>query len=324
MSARAWTAFAAMSAIWGVPYLLIKIAVDGGAPPAGLAWARVVLAAIVLLALAVRAGSLGALRGRLGWVAAFGAVEIALPFPLIAYGEQRVPSSLAAILIASVPLMIAVLAIRFDLSERPTWNRMAGLVIGFGGVVTLLGLDVSSHPHEALGVLAILVAAVGYAIGPLIVQHRLVGLDPRATMGVSLAVASLLLAPAAAVTAPHTLPTLGALGAIVALGLVCTALAFVVYNVLIADAGPGRASVITYINPIVAVALGVALLGDRPGAGAVAGLLLILAGSWLSTDGRLPPGLAVLRRITRRGRTPHRRAADLPAPDQLSRSLAGG
>ena len=135
-------------------------------------------------------------------MAAFGAVEIAGPFPLIALGEQHVPSSLAAILIATVPLIIALLALRFDPSERPTWTRMAGLAIGFGGVVTLLGVDVSNHPNELLGVLAILLAAVSYAIGPMVVKHRLANLDPRATVGGSLAFASLLLAPAAALTAP--------------------------------------------------------------------------------------------------------------------------
>jgi drug/metabolite transporter (DMT)-like permease len=318
MSTRAWMGFAAMSAIWGVPYLFIKIAVDGGAPPAGLAWARVLIGSAVLLALARRAGSLSALKGHLGWVAAFGAVEIAVPFPLIALGEQHVPSSLAAILIATVPLLIAVLALRFDPSERPTWTRLIGLTVGFAGVVTLLGVDVSNHPNELLGVLAILLAALGYAIGPLIVKHRLANLDPRATMGGSLAFAALLLTPAAVLTAPPTPPSGGALAAIVALGVVCTALAFVIYNVLITEAGPSRASVITYINPVVAVALGVTLLGDRPGTGAVAGLLLILAGSWLSTDGRLPPGLAISapRFIRRRRRGP--RSAD-SAPRSLRR-----
>jgi drug/metabolite transporter (DMT)-like permease len=294
MSTRAWLAFAAMSTIWGVPYLFIKVAIDGGAPPALVAWGRVALAAVVLVAVAWRRGSLRSLRGRLRWVAAFGLVEIAIPFPLIALGEERVPSSLAAILIATVPLLIALIALRIDPDERPTAIRMLGLGIGFAGVVTLLGVDVSGHPKELLGVVAVLVAALGYAFGPLIVKHRLTGLDPRATMGASLAVAAVLLAPAAALTAPARAPSAGATGAIVVLGLVCTALAFVVYTMLIAEAGPARASVITYVNPVVAVALGVTLLGDRPGAGAVAGLLLILAGSWLSTDGRLPPGLAAL------------------------------
>jgi drug/metabolite transporter (DMT)-like permease len=303
MSTRAWLAFAAMSVIWGVPYLFIKIAVDGGVPPAAVAWTRVTLAAAVLLALAWRAGTLPSLRGRVRWLVAYAVAEISIPFPLIALGEQHVASSLAAILIASVPLIIALLALRFDPSERATGARLFGLLLGFSGVIALMGLDVSGQTGELLGALAILGAAVGYAIGPLVLKHRLVDLDPRATMGASLAIASLILAPAAALTAPSEAPTGGAIASIIVLGLLCTAIAFVIFNVLIADAGPGRALVITYVNPLVAVALGVTLLGERPGAGAVAGLLLILAGSWLSTDGRLPPGLTVLLRrpVTRGG-----------------------
>jgi drug/metabolite transporter (DMT)-like permease len=302
VSTRAWLAFAAMSVIWGVPYLFIKIAVDGGVPPAAVAWTRVTLAAAVLLVLAWRAGTLPSLRGRVRWLVAYAVAEISIPFPLIALGEQRVASSLTAILIASVPLIIALLALRFDPAERATGMRLFGLLLGFGGVVALMGLDVSGNPDELLGALAILGAAVGYAIGPLVLKHRLVDLDPRATMGGSLAIASLILAPAAALTAPSEAPTGGAIASIVVLGLLCTAVAFVIFNVLIADAGPGRALVITYVNPLVAVALGVTLLDERPGAGAVAGLLLILAGSWLSTDGRLPPRLTVwLRRPATRG-----------------------
>jgi drug/metabolite transporter (DMT)-like permease len=302
VSTRAWLAFAAMSVIWGVPYLFIKIAVDGGVPPAAVAWTRVTLAAAVLLVLAWRAGTLPSLRGRVRWLVAYAVAEISIPFPLIALGEQHVASSLAAILIASVPLIIALLALRFDPSERATGVRLFGLLLGFGGVIVLMGIDVSGNSGELLGALCILGAAVGYAIGPLVLKHRLVDLDPRATMGASLAIASLILAPAAALTAPSETPTGGAIASIVVLGLLCTAIAFVIFNVLIADAGPGRALVITYVNPLVAVALGVTLLDEHPGAGAVAGLLLILAGSWLSTDGRLPPRLNVwLRRPATRG-----------------------
>jgi drug/metabolite transporter (DMT)-like permease len=307
MSRRGWFAFAAMSSIWGVPYLFIKIAVDGGAPPAGVAFARVALAAVVLLSLASRAGTLAPLRGRMRWVALYGIVEIALPFPLIAFGEQRMPSSLAAILIASVPLMIAVLSLRFAGAERPTAIRMAGLLIGFAGVVTLVGVDVSNRPGELPGVLAVLGAAAGYAVGPLVLERHLVELDPRATMGASLAVAAAVLALPAALTAPAHAPSAGAIASIVVLGLLCTALAFVIFNVLIAEAGPARASVITYLNPVVAVGLGVLLLGEQPDAGTVAGLLLVLAGSWLSTGGRLPPGL-----LSRLGRAPRRPSADAP------------
>jgi drug/metabolite transporter (DMT)-like permease len=291
MSRRAWGAFAAISLIWGVPYLLIRIAVRHGVTPPALAWARVTLGAALLLVLAWRAGTLPSLRGRWRWLCAYAVAEVAIPFPMIAVGEEHVTSSLAAIVIASVPLIGALLAIRFDHSERPTPVRALGLMVGFGGVIALVGLDVAGHSGELLGTGAVLLGAIGYAIGPMLIKHRLAALDPRATMGASLAIASLLLAPTIALDPPRTVPGAGAIGAVVVLGVVCTAAAFVIYTVLIREAGTSRATVITYVNPVIAVALGVALLGERPGAGAVAGLLLILAGSWISTDGRLPPGM---------------------------------
>ena len=294
MSRRAWIAFAAMSIIWGASYLFIKIGVDGGVPPLVLAWGRVTLAAVVLLALAWRAGTLPSVRGGWRWLVAYAVAEISIPFPLIAAGEVHVASSLAAIIVAAVPLVGAVLAIRFDESERPTPVRALGLVVGFGGVVVLLGIDVSGNAKELIGAGLILLATVGYAIGPMVVKHRLGGLDPRATMGVSLAISSLILLAPAIADRPHSAPTIGAVGAVVFLGLVCTAAAFVIFTVLIGEAGTSRATVITYVNPVVALALGVAVLGERPGTGALAGLLLILAGSWLSTDGRLPPAVRPL------------------------------
>jgi drug/metabolite transporter (DMT)-like permease len=291
MTRRAWAAFAAMSVIWGMPYLFIKVAVDDGISPAFLSFARVLLAAVVLLGLAWRAGALASLRGHGKWVAAYAVAEISLPFPLIAAGEQRVSSSLAAIVIACVPLLVAVIAIRFDASERATGIRLVGLFIGLAGVVALVGIDVAGKTDELIGTGLIVLAAVGYAIGPLVLKRKLADLDARATMGGSLAIAAVLLAIPAALSLPSEVPTAEATGSLIFLGLVCTALAFIIFSVLIRDAGPSRALVITYVNPVVAVALGVAILGERPGAGAVAGLLLILAGSWLSTDGRLPPGL---------------------------------
>jgi drug/metabolite transporter (DMT)-like permease len=304
MSARAWAAFAAVSVLWGMPYLFIKVAVDDGVPPAFLAWVRVVLGAAVLLALARRAGVLDSLRGRGRWLALFAGIEIAVPFPLIAAGEQHVSSSLAAIVIAAAPLFVAVLALRFDADERATGARLAGLFIGLAGVVALVGIDVAGEADELLGTAAILVAALCYAAGPMILKRKLADLDPRATMGASLAIAALILTPAAAIAPPDEMPSSSGWLSLFVLGLFCTAAAFVFYAALVAEVGPGRALVITYVAPVVAVALGVAVLGESLGAGAVAGLLLILAGSWLSTDGRLPPGLAavVTRTAARRRR----------------------
>ncbi len=312
MSRRAWLAFAAVSAIWGVPYLLIRIAVRHGVTPLFLSWSRVTLAAIVLLALAWRAGTLPSLRGRWRVLFALALAEICIPFPMIAAGETRVSSSLAAILVSSVPLIGALLALRFDHSERPTPIRAVGLLVGFGGVVALMGLDLAGKRGELLGAGAILLAAVGYAIGPMLIKLRMGGLDPRATMGASLGIASLLLAPAAALDPPRAVPPAGAIACVVALGLVCTAAAFVIFSVLISEAGTSRATVITYVNPVIAVTLGVMLLGERPGAGSVAGLLLILAGSWLATDGRLPPGMTRLLMFGS-AHAPTRRPEHVPA-----------
>jgi drug/metabolite transporter (DMT)-like permease len=296
MTRRAWLAFAAMSLIWGIPYLLIRIAVRHGVTPGFLAFGRVALAAVVLLALAWRAGSLPTLRGYWGVMLAYAIAEIVIPFSLIAFGEEHVSSSLTAILISTVPLFAALIAARFNRAERPTRIRVVGLVAGFGGVVALVGIDVAGRSSELVGAAAILVGALGYSIGATLVRLRLTALDPRATMGASLAIAAVLLTPYAALDQPRAVPGVGAIACVVVLGLICTALAFVVYTVLIAEAGTTRATVITYINPVVAVALGVSLLGEQLGPGAIAGLLLILAGSWLSTDGRLPPGVARLRR----------------------------
>ena len=260
MSRRAWIAFGAVSLIWGIPYLFIRIAVRHGVTPLSLAWGRVTLAAIVLLALAWRAGTLRTLRGRWRWLIAYAVAEVAIPFPLIAAGEQHVSSSLAAILISSVPLIGALLALRFDHSERPTPVRAVGLLMGFGGVVALVGIDVAGSGGELLGAGAILLAAIGYAIGPMLIKLRMSGLDPRATIGASLGVASLLLAPAAAIDHPTAVPPAGAIISVVVLGLVCTAAAFVIFTVLIAEAGTSRAMVITYINPVIAVSPG----GRRP------------------------------------------------------------
>ncbi|MBE2317400.1 DMT family transporter [Solirubrobacter sp. CPCC 204708] len=297
MSSKGWAAFAAMSLIWGVPYLFIKVAVDDGVSPVFLSFVRVAMASAVLLLLAWRAGVLAQLRGRWTWVAAYAVIEITLPFPLIAAGEQYVSSSLTAILIASVPLIVALLAIRFDAAEKATGLRLVGLLIGFTGVIVLVGIDVAGNADELLGTALILIASCGYAAAPMILKRKLAGVDARAAMGASLLIASGLLLVPAIFTAPSETPTGDAIASLIVLGLVCTALALVVFQFLILEVGPGRALVITYLNPVVAVALGVLILDESLGAGAVAGLLLILAGSWLSTDGRMPPGLRRTRAV---------------------------
>jgi drug/metabolite transporter (DMT)-like permease len=218
-----------------------------------------------------------------------------VPFPLIAAGERHVASSLAAIIVAAVPLIIALLALRFEPSERVDRRRLIGLLVGFAGVIALVGIDVAGRTDELLGAGAILLAAGGYACGPMILNRHLADLDPRAMMAAALAMAALVLAPAAALGGRVGTPSLAALISVAVLVVFCTAAAFLIFVRLVTEVGPGRAAVITYVAPVLAVGLGVAVLGEHPGAGAIAGLLLILAGSWLATGGRLPPGVARLR-----------------------------
>ncbi|HLM09487.1 MAG TPA: EamA family transporter [Thermoleophilaceae bacterium] len=311
MTSRGWALFAAVSVVWGMPYLFIKIAVDEMSP-GFVAWSRLALAAAVLLPVAIK---LGAFRGlRPLPLIVFAAVEMAVPWPLIGFGEQRVSSSLAAILIATVPLFVALIALRFDHAERPTATRLVGMLIGLAGVVALVGIDIGGRSDELVGAVAILVAAFGYAIGPMLVKRYFAQVDPLGPIAAAITVATLMLTPFAAADFPTEAPSADALLSVAVLGLICSALAFLLFFRLITEAGPSRATIITYVNPIVALALGVAILGEHVTAGAVAGLLLILAGSWLSTDGRVPPGLAAIAgRIRRRG--PVEQAA--PRPQEL-------
>jgi drug/metabolite transporter (DMT)-like permease len=290
VSARGWILFAAVSVVWGTPYFFIKVAIDDDAPPAFVAWSRIVLATAILLPIAARRGALRSLEGRGLAVAAYAACEIAVPFTLIAVGERHVSSSLAAILIASMPLMIALLSVRVSPGDRPRGLRLLGLFIGLGGVVALLGLDVAGDADELLGAALIAVATLCYAIAPLIIERRLADLDPLGPVSVGLAIATMALLPLAIAAPPDAVPSGEALASLAMLGVVCTALGLVLFFSLIAESGPSRASIITYVNPLVAVLLGVLVLDERLGAGSLVGLALILGGSWLAT--RRTPAVA--------------------------------
>jgi drug/metabolite transporter (DMT)-like permease len=210
-------------------------------------------------------------------------LELAIPFPLIAVGERHVASSLAAIIIATVPLIVAVLSFWFVPAERVQGRRLVGLVIGLAGVALLVGVQATGSTGSLLAAGGVLLAAVGYAIGPMIVSRHLGDFDPRATMGTTLAIAAVVLTPLALIDWPARVPSAGALAAGGALAVFCTALAFVLMTMLIREIGASRSVVITYVNPVIALVLGVALLGEHPGPGSIGGLILILFGCWLST-----------------------------------------
>ena len=284
MNWRTWVAFLALGVIWGVPYLLIKVALQELAPVV-LAWGRTAVAVLILLPVAWQRDALRPLRSRWGAVLAFALVEFAVPFWLISLGESWISSSTTAILIATVPLNIALIGRFFGVHERFGPWRVFGLLVGLIGVVALVGLGSIAGPRGWTGVGCMLVATVGYAVGPLIVQRRLNDVDAVGPIAASLLLASLILLPPALLAWPQHWPSARALVCIVVLGGLCTAVAMLLLFYLVARAGAARAAVITYINPAVATLLGVLLLHERQGLGAVMGLALILAGSWLATRG---------------------------------------
>jgi drug/metabolite transporter (DMT)-like permease len=286
MSRRAWSLFVAVSLIWGIPYLFIKVAVDDGLTPAFVAWSRVTLAAIVLLPVAWLSGALRRLPLR--WLGLFAIAEIVIPFPLIGLGEQRVSSSLAAIIVATEPLAVALLGLGIDRDERPSPIQLAGLLIGLAGVAALVGVDAGGRSDVLLGAGAVALATIGYAAGALMVKRRLSGTAPLGPVSVAMAIASFLLLPFGLADFPTQTPSRVALAALLILGVACSALAFILFFGLIALAGPSRATVITYVNPAVALAVGAAALSEPVTVTSLSGLLLVLAGSWLATDGRLP------------------------------------
>jgi drug/metabolite transporter (DMT)-like permease len=282
MTRRAWLLFAAVSLLWGVPYLFIKVAV-AEVPPVTVVFARVALAAALLGPVAARRGALRGLRGRLPQLVVLSLLEITIPFLLISMGEQRITSSLAGLLIAAMPLFVALLALRFDAAERVTGARLLGLLLGIGGVAALLGIDLGGDLTQVAGAAMVLLATLCYATSTLLVKRAFSDVPMLGVVTVATAISSLLLAPFALALTPARLPSLNVVLALAALGVLCTAAGLLAYFALIVEAGPSRAAVITYMNPAVAVALGVAVLGEPLTGGIVAGFLLIIAGSWLST-----------------------------------------
>jgi len=282
MSWRGWLAFVALGIIWGLPYFFIRLAVQELSPFV-VAWSRITLAALILLPVAWHRGALRPLKAHLPAVCAFAAVEFVVPFSAISIGERWISSSVTGILIAGVPIIIAFIARFFGVHERLGLRRAVGLVLGLCGVVALLGFGTISGPLGWAGVGCMIVAAVGYAVGPLIIQKHLRGLDSIGPVAASLAVASAVLVLPAAATLPERWPSVVALSSIAVLGVLCTAVAMMLMFLLVRDAGASRAAIITYINPLVATLLGVGLLHERLGLGGVIAFAVILAGSWLAT-----------------------------------------
>jgi drug/metabolite transporter (DMT)-like permease len=279
MAPRHAALLAALAAIWGGSYLLIKYALEDLEAPV-IVWARTAIAALVLLAALGPAarGALADMRSRPGSAALLGCVAVALPFTLITLGEHTVPSGLTAVLIAPASLFVALFAPFLDPAEGIDRRQGAGMVMGLAGVALVVGVEAVQTVGELLGALAMVAAAACYALSGFVVRGRYRRLTSVQTSFVSISTASLMTLPAAVATAPHPLPGLRAAAAVLFLGAVGTALAFVIFYKLMVEIGPARASLVSYLAPGVALIYGALLLSEPITPAAVAGLALILAG----------------------------------------------
>jgi drug/metabolite transporter (DMT)-like permease len=290
VSRKGWVLFAVMCLVWGIPYLFIKVAVGQVSVPV-VVFARTAIGALILLPLAIRSarqggrtqggGEFDVLRRHWRPLVAFAALEIIIPWGLLSEAERKLPSSLAGLLIAAVPIISVVTARLTGGTERLSPRRWAGLVIGLAGVAVLAAPDLSGG--SAVAVVEVLLVALGYATAPLIAARKLADVPALPMTAACLSLGALVWLPPAIVTWPHQVPSGRALGALVALGVICTAFAFIVFLALIREAGTSRAMVFTYVNPAVAVAAGVAFLSEPFTVTIAASFALILAGSLLAT-----------------------------------------
>ncbi len=280
MTRRGLVLFALMSVIWGIPYLFIRVAVEE-ISPATLVFARTAIGALILLPVALLRVDLRPVLARWRWVVAFAAVEVAIPWVFLASAEQQISSSLAGLLIAGVPLVGAAIAIATGGADRFGREGIAGLLVGLLGVAAIVGGDFSASNITAL--LQVAIVVVGYAVGPAILARRLGGLPAVGVMSLSLALSAVIYLPLAALDWPAALPSTNALISVVVLGVVCTALAFLLFAALIGEIGPVRATVITYINPAVAAILGVLVLQETFTIPMAIGFALVILGSTLAT-----------------------------------------
>ena len=284
---RAWTLLGVLASIWGASYLFIKIGLEDFSP-AMVVFLRTLLAALVLAPLAFRRGALAGMLARWWPVLVLAAVQVAGPFLLISWGEEEISSSLAGILVASAPILTAMLAVFVDRDERPT--RVGGIGIGIGivGVALLLGVDVGGDSAALVGGLAVVLASLGYAIGGFYLKAHFKDAQPIGVVTATMFASALLALPLALATFPSGAPDAGSVAAMAALGAGGTGIAFVIFYTLIAEVGPAKASIVAYVAPVFAVMYGVVFRDEAFTLSTVIGMALILGGSWIAAQGRLP------------------------------------
>ncbi len=286
MDRRSWLLLWTLALIWGASYLFIKLGLED-LDPVFLVWFRLVLGAGVLLVLAHRRGALAALKGRGGPLVLLAAMQVAGPFVLLTYGEERIASGLTGILVAAAPIFTALIVSTGLTGEsRIRGWELTGILIGIVGVALLFGLDLRGT--EVVGGLMVLGTALGYAAGALFLRRRFAGTPPLGIAAGSMSVSALLVTPVGLLQLPDAMPGVKALGSVAVLGVFGTGIAFWIFYTLISEVGASRASVVAYLAPGFAVGYGALFLDEAVSGAAAGGLLLILAGCWLAAEGRAP------------------------------------
>jgi drug/metabolite transporter (DMT)-like permease len=286
-----------LAAIWGASFMFIKIAVDELAPTTTMAL-RLVLSAIPLLAIVVAKHGLTPSFSEMRSIARaamfLGIVSTALPFTLIAWGETKIDSGVAAIGNASMPIFVAILAIKFRSSERATGSRLFGVVLGLVGVGVLTGINPEGGWAGVAGTLAVVVASISYAVATLYTQGLLDDVHNDVLAAVSVTWGALFLTPLGAIQAPSHFPSWGVIGSILALALLGTVAGQLLYFRLIYQYGSARASLVVYLLPVTALLYGALLLNEPVTVSAIVGLALILTGTALGSGVlRMPRRAAV-------------------------------
>lgn len=282
MTRRGLILFVTLSIIWGLPYLFIKYAVDE-LDPSIVVLSRTLPSAVLLLAWTAYRGKL---RGSLQyWKVAllFACVEMLFPWWWITAAEREISSGLTGLLLATVPLFGVLIAKLRGHESQINRSQASGLVVGIAGVACLVGVNPDQVEISMVAVAMVLASAFGYALGPAVISTTLNKADAASLIAMSLSIVSVLYIPLAIVNWPEQIPSARALGSIAVLSLVCTVAAFLIFFALIDEVGPIHATLVTYINPAVALVLGVLLLNEPVTLGLIIGFPLVLVGSWLAS-----------------------------------------
>jgi len=282
MSRRNWFLFIFIGFLWGIPYLLIKVAVDELSPSV-IVFSRVAIGSAILIPMALKRGSLMPAIKAWKYVIPYAIGEMVGPWFLITAAEEKMTSGLAGLLVATVPIWATLIA-SFH-GDKSVWQskRLIGILIGFVGIVLVVGIESFSGRQSIVAIFMILIAAIGYAWAVTMVTAKIPHIEPISINAVAMVFTMFVYLPFLILHAPEKTPSIEAIGSVVVLGLFPTALAFILFFQLIKDIGTARGSLVTYLNTAFAVLLGVIILGEKFTLGIAIGLPLVLIGSYFAS-----------------------------------------